>query len=45
MDALADALTRVLVDARRREDRRAAVLGTSAALVIAALALAWVVTP
>jgi serine/threonine protein kinase len=43
MDALATALTDVLIDARRREDRRrAAAAGISAALVIAAFA--WLVT-
>jgi serine/threonine protein kinase len=43
MDALADALTRVLVDAGRREDRRwllTAAIGTAAII----LALAWLVT-
>jgi serine/threonine protein kinase len=40
MNAFTDALTRALVDARRQEDRRwALVLGTAAALVILALAV------
>jgi hypothetical protein len=43
MSALADALTRVLLDAGRREDRRWA-LAAVAATVAILLALAWLVT-
>jgi hypothetical protein len=43
MDALADALTRVLVDARRREDRRWVLAAVDAAVaIILALINRWI---